>query len=50
MLGIKRGEVSQEDGPVAKVLGYSWVGVHAAHGGEDSLLLEEVEGGVELAV
>lgn len=50
MFGVKWGEVRQEDGPVAKVLGDSGVGVHAADGGEDSLLLEELKGGVELAV
>lgn len=52
LLRVKRCDMGQEHGPIAEVFGYGGVSGYAGDGGEveNSLLLEEIEGGFELAV
>lgn len=52
VVGVKRGDMGQNQGSVAEVFGDGGVAADAADGGEIErrLVLEEFEGGLELAV
>lgn len=52
LVGVEGGDVSEEHGQVAEVFGDDEIGGDACGGGEieGGLVVEEVEGGVEVAV